>query len=430
MRLTPLFKMAMGTGAALLVFTVAPATMASASPATFVPCSSGGAGLVAAVTAANVAGGTINLAPGCTYSLTSSNNGSSGPMGLPGFNGLPQITNTITINGFGATISANNTTFRIFQVNGPSGNLTLQGLTLTGGNAVAGGAILNAEGAVTLNGSRVTGNTAQMGGGAIASGVVNPNDLGPIGTLTLNASQVNGNTSVGGGGGGILNHAGTATLKFSQVDDNTSTNGGGIASGNGIGGAPGTGSATLNVFASQVDNNTASAGLGGPGAGGIANGSNATITLSQVNGNTAPGGIGGGIFNHGTMTINFSSVSNNTAPSDTQNPPDQGIGGGIGNGDLGVPNSGVLTINVSQVNNNSASGPGGGIAEFGEGAEGLVPGNTLALNLSLVAGNTAAGGGGGIFAIPGSPVTLKLTAIIKNHPDNCEPLGSITGCFG
>ena len=141
MRLSTLVKLAMGSGAAVLGLAVAPATMASASPTTFVSCSSGGAGLVAAITAANVAGGTINLAPGCTYSLTSSNNGSSGPMGLPGFNGLPPVTNTITINGFGATIAANNTTFRIFQVNGPSGNLTLQGLTLTGGNAAAGEAI-------------------------------------------------------------------------------------------------------------------------------------------------------------------------------------------------------------------------------------------------------------------------------------------------
>ena len=247
-----LMQAAFGIGAVVLALTITPASVASATPPGFVPCSGGGPALVAAITAANVAGGTISLAPGCTYSLTSSNNGSSGPMGLPGFNGLPQVTNTITINGFGATIAANNTTFRIFQVNGPSGNLTLQGLTLTGGNAAAGGAILNAEGSVTLNNSRVTGNTAQGGGGGIASGVVNPNDLGPIGTLSLNASQVNGNTSLGGGGGGILNHAGTATLNFSQVDNNTSTNGGGIASGNGMGGAPGTGSATLNLFASQV----------------------------------------------------------------------------------------------------------------------------------------------------------------------------------
>jgi hypothetical protein len=49
MRLTSLLKMAMGTGAALLVVTVAPATTASAAPPTFVPCSSGAAGLIAAI---------------------------------------------------------------------------------------------------------------------------------------------------------------------------------------------------------------------------------------------------------------------------------------------------------------------------------------------------------------------------------------------
>lgn len=200
-------KLALGVCAASFGVVAVPALAGSASAwtsAVNVPCSAGATGLVAAITTANVAGGTINLAPGCTYSLTSSNNGSSGPMGLPGFNGLPVVTNTITINGFGATIAANSTSFRIFQVNGPGGNLTLQRVTLTGGNASAGGAILNAEGAVTLNNSRVTDNTAQGGGGGIASGVVNPNDLGPIGTLTLNASQVNDNVSVGGGGGGIL----------------------------------------------------------------------------------------------------------------------------------------------------------------------------------------------------------------------------------
>jgi hypothetical protein len=28
----------------------------------------------------------------------------------------------------------------------------------------------------------------------------------------------------------------------------------------------------------------------------------------------------------------------------------------------------------------------------------------------------------------GSPVTLTLTLIAKNTPNNCEPLGSISGC--
>jgi len=39
------------------------------------------------------------------------------------------------------------------------------------------------------------------------------------------------------------------------------------------------------------------------GAGGISNGGTATITASQVSGNTAPGAAGGGILNHGIMTI-------------------------------------------------------------------------------------------------------------------------------
>ena len=70
------------------------------------PCSSGA--LIAAFAAANTAGGgTINLAPGCTYPLTSADNGE---------NGLPVVTTSIGVNGNGATIAGNNTSFRILEV--------------------------------------------------------------------------------------------------------------------------------------------------------------------------------------------------------------------------------------------------------------------------------------------------------------------------
>jgi hypothetical protein len=128
-----------------------------------VPCNS--AALINAITAANShGGGTINLARGCTYHLTAANN--TNPM--LGGNGLPVISSRITINGFRTTIAGNNTSFRIFFVSG-TGNLTLQGLTITGGNAVAGGGIANLEGTLTLNHSAVTGNTAGFGGGIYAS---------------------------------------------------------------------------------------------------------------------------------------------------------------------------------------------------------------------------------------------------------------------
>jgi hypothetical protein len=389
MKTTTIAKTALGIGAALLVLTVAPGTMAYASPAVHVPCSGSGggsAGLIAAINNANSSGGgTINLAEECTYALTAVDNTNL----MTGANGLPVVTSRITIKGDRTTIARKGhgptppSPFRIFEVDGPVGNLTLQGLTISGGTNPFGGGILNAYGAVTLNHSQVTGNTAD------AVGIP------------------------GGGGGGVLNFAGTLTLNDSQVNGNSSPNGGGIASGNG--GAPGS-SSTLILNNSQVNRNTASGGT--HGAGGIANGGIAVLNRSEVNNNAAPGLFGGGIVNHGTMTINESQVKGNSAPG--------GGGGGIINLNVGAPNSGVLTINNSQVNGNSAPGGiGGGILNDIPGL-GLPPA-TLALDHSQVTHNTSASGGG-IYNNAGSSVTLKHTFVGKNHPDNCFPDGSIPGC--
>jgi hypothetical protein len=414
--------------AAILLLTTAAAAQASA--ALTVPCSGpagGSAGLIAAISAANGSGGaTINLAAGCSYMLTAANN--TNPM--LGDNGLPVITSPITLNGSATTIAGNDSSFRILQVTS-TGNLTLQGLTITGGNTDGmGGGILNLEGTLTLNHSQVTGNTAEGGpmsdGGGIASGTLG---TGPLGTTTLNASQVNGNTT-SGSAGGILNHGGTLTLNASQVNGNTAADGGGgIASGTGGMGTNSSSSLVLN--SSQVNGNTAN---GGPraGAGGIANGGTATINSSQVNGNTAPGGFGGGILNHGQMSIHASTVDNNATPEDSAG--DQGEGGGIANLDItaltGAANSGVLSVSLSQVAGNSASGAGGGILEDGVNSDdGLgLPGGPLSLQLTQVTGNSAAQGGG-IFASSGSPVTLYLSPVVSNQPGNCFPPGTVPGCI-
>ena len=421
MRTLSIIKAGMGGGAAILLAGFLAAAPAQASTGVRVPCNS--AALIAAITTANSSGATINLAPGCTYRLTQANN--SNPM--TGANGLPLISSRITVNGFGTTIAGNDSNFRIFFVTG-SGNLTLQGLTITGGTASAGGGIANLEGTLTLNHTTVTGNTANAtgpGGGGIFSGTMG---TGPVGTTTLNFSQVNGNTSLSSAGG-ILNHAGTLILNASQVDGNTAAvGGGGVASG--TGGLGGNSSSFLTVNLSQIDHNTSN---GGPasGAGGVANGGTATINASQVNGNIAPGGNGGGILNHGAMTINASTVNNNTTPTDSSG--HLGGGGGIANLNItpltGVADSGVLTLNASQVNGNTGTGRGGGILEDGVNPDDTLgpPGGPLTLKLSQVTGNSA-GQGGGIYASTGSPVTLTITLIAKNTPDNCFPLGSISGC--
>ena len=471
-----------------------------------VPCT-GQAALVAAINAANAAGGgTINLARGCHYSLTSSPDNSE--------NGLPAVQFPIGVNGNGATIDGTNS-FRVFEVDGPGGNLTLNNVTITGGAAKMdfGGGIANLGGVVTLNRSQVTRNMAAEAGGGIASATFDPasvakltlnnsavtgnsqtlppsqdpNAVGGVGgggiinllgTATLNGSRVSHNTANGmvgggiangdymnfsgttsfltlnrsqvddnkapnaGGGGGIQNLLGTVTLNGSEVNRNTAPNGAGISSGNGNGGVmppPGTSHLVLN--GSQVNGNIATAPVPGTGGesgppiagGGIANGGSAVLNSSQVDFNTAQHTSGAGIVNHGAMTLNRSEVNFNTAQGNNAagTPAAFASGGGIINaqGPPGAANTAILTLNSSLVAGNRAAGDGGGIAN-GMPLGGPMPlvGGPVTLNHTLVIGNQAAKGGG-IFN-SGGTVTLASSLVLLNHPDNCEPLGTIAGCIG
>ena len=92
---------------------------------------------------------------------------------------------------------------RVVNFTGSSGNLTLTGLTITGG--------------------RATG-SSDVGGGI---------RFNSVGVLSLSSSTVSGNSSVGGsygGGGGISTRAGDVSLSSSTVSGNSSGgNGGGIS---------------------------------------------------------------------------------------------------------------------------------------------------------------------------------------------------------
>jgi hypothetical protein len=159
-----------------------------------VPCSGSGggaSGLVAAIDTANSTAGpnTINLTPGCVYTLTTTHEGNGISQ-----NGLAPITGTLTINGYGATVarSAVGTPFfRIFSVLA-GGNLTLNIVTLKGGlvgfigteqtpcqdvvsgidlGADGGGVCVDRGGNLTLNHSTVTENTAVAQIGAEGGGI-------------------------------------------------------------------------------------------------------------------------------------------------------------------------------------------------------------------------------------------------------------------
>ncbi|MCL4433930.1 MAG: IPT/TIG domain-containing protein, partial [Actinobacteria bacterium] len=221
-------------------------------------------------------------------------------------------------------------------------SVTLENLTVTGGNSGGnGGGILNYGGTMTVTDSTISGNSASDGGGILNYG----------GTMTVTDSTISGNSASDGGGGGIYDFGGTMTVADSTISGNSASDGGGILNYDG----------TMTVTDSTISGNSASDG------GGILNYDDTmTVTDSTISGNSAGASDGGGILNYGgTMTVTDSTISGNSASD-----------GGGGIYDYG----GTMTIVDSTISGNTASdGNGGGIYDYG---------GTIILAGSIVADQT------------------------------------------
>ncbi len=343
---------------------------------------------------------------GNTYTLTSPYSG------INPIVGLPSISSEITIAGADATIErdADADSFGILHV-APSGELTLEQTTITGGESNYGGGIYN-EGVTTLTNSTVSTNNANFGGGILNTGV-----------MTLTNSMVSTNT-VTVLGGGILND-GVMTLAESTVSGNTSLEavGGGIYNYSSPYEVPGfapkskrratrfqwrspkapVAQARQQKMAAMVDNELTlihSAVTGNTAyihGGGIFNaGSVVTLTNSTVTSNTATTRSGGGIFNYfGDLTLIDSTVATNVTNE---------YGGGILNA------YGSSTLTNSTVSTNTATiYDGGGI--YNDGSE---IGGDLTLTNSTVSGNKARSGGG-IGSLYGTLLLQGNSTVIANQ---------------
>ncbi|WP_148073081.1 choice-of-anchor Q domain-containing protein [Bythopirellula goksoeyrii] len=240
-----------------------------------------------------------------------------------------EITEALTIDATAlaanVTIDAN-TQSRVLNFTASTGDLTLSGLTITGGQTTG---IINRGGGIRFDSSD---------------------------TLTLNSSTVSGNDS-GGDGGGIFTQSGAVTLTGSTVSGNDSVNGGG-----GI---------FTQYGAVTLTGSTVSGNESGGGGGGIRTYSGAvTLTDSTVSGNSTKfGDDGGGIRTiTGAITLTSSTVSGNSTDS---------RGGGIDT------TGGAVTLISSTVTANSAGGAGGGVFVFDSAVN-----PPLIIVNSIVAGNT------------------------------------------
>ncbi|MFF3464886.1 hypothetical protein [Streptomyces sp. NPDC002619] len=272
--------------------TLAPVALASSASAATLPVACSETALQTAINTANStpSSDTLNLAPGCTYQLTTE---------------LPAITSPIVINGSGSTITRVSGTFRLLTVSG--GNLTLRTAILTNGDATgssvqngAGGAIVvTGNGTLNVTSSVIRHNHANFGGGiSVFSGS----------QARVGASVFTGNTAANNGGGIVSD--GTLTVNSSQFSRNTANIAGGAVANIG----------TLTLNSSNITNNTALS-VGGGLANGVPNapGGTSTVTTSNISNNTA--GNAGGIYNNGgTVTLRLSLVARNSPNNCAGNP--------------------------------------------------------------------------------------------------------------
>ncbi len=339
---------------------------------------------------------TIILAIGCTYELTSIDNGTDGN------NGLPSITTPITINGNDATITRNSAdAFRLLHV-AADANLTLNNLTLTNGlidsDPAQGGAIYNL-GTLTLNEVTVTGNAAQSDSEAMGGGIYSEGTVGASVLVTINDS----------------------TIEQNEAEGYNGSEGGGIYTWN----------TQLTITGSQIQQNRITSELDGRGGGIAARSSQVQLQNTQVIENEMSGAWleGGGIYsNDTTLQVQFSTISQNDVTG--QRSTSFEIGGQVKGGGI-YGDGGTVTLEDSVVSANAINGGYGIGSKDGGDAEGggiYTSGAALTLERTTVSGNTATGGdagdgpdeawggsayGGGIYH-GGGTFTLRNSTISDN----------------
>ena len=358
---------------------------------------------------------------------------------------------------------------RILDVTG-DGMVTLHSLEMvrgkapdaTTGDAVGGGAILNAGTLSIQNTEFVRNSTGDGGdggdggfGGAILnSGTLNLNQCsfsenftgdGQVRTVPEEGNVLFTGTGGTGGGGGAVANSGILNVDESGFIANHTGNFGGRSSFAGGGGAiHNTG--TLEIQRSSFIENFTQSGAGG----GIYSSGTLRILESTVaenftgfsSGNLGgfdSGASGGGIANFGSCDLIRSTVAQNKASDARSLPPEVGfVINGFGGSGGGISNSGILNVLQSTITGNSTGrgtvadpgGSGGGIRSFGSQSELTIRQSTITDNETSFDGS---GGGlalSGSFSDDGGFILIENTIVANNQAGDEGPdiliSGSIT----
>ncbi len=364
------------------------------------------------------------------------------------------IIDSLTVAGPGAELltidaSGNDSGARIFNIDDAIANVadvSLRGLTLTGGKAAGpGGAVFSRE-SLSIESCTIVGNfssvTGSLGGGGVAAilnqgasihiadSLISNNrasgggggiylDVAANGTATVSNSKLNGNQAAQSGGAILVaNNLGAVVVRDSEINANAANSSGGGISSNGNltierstfvensaqssgGGISKGGTGKLVLTDSEVLNNSAASGGGIRIAPSLSSQSMvSTITRTTIRENKADGvganGLGGGIYAEQSLLHIFDSVI------DTNTARVSGGGVHMGSGS-GFPAPDAL-IEGSLITNNSASSGGGILLTRG----GVIRQSTIAGNSAML--------GGGIHA--SLPTTIDQSTVSENVAEN------------
>ena len=266
----------------------------------------------------NPADNVIDLEPGATYTLIDRDNTALGGTGLP------EIKQTVTINGNGAIIERSGAEgtpdFRIFTV-ATGATLNLNDLIVRGGRGqVGGGMLIDTGGHVTITNSAFDGNDATGDRSPVPTTSALGGAIYNRGTLAITGSSLTNNTSDGGAyagsAAGIYNYN-HASL---QVTNSTFSNNR----------ATGSGGAIVNaVTAMAVITNATFAENTADSGDGIYNSGTVTINNSIF----ADASSTGDCYSYGTATVNYSLIADHSC----------GVSGGVNGNLTGDPELGDLT---------------------------------------------------------------------------------------
>jgi subtilisin-like proprotein convertase family protein len=323
--------------------------------------------------AATLSGATIQLSNLGELKITS-------PMLVDAFD----LANGITIKAFDTTVGNGDGT-RIFNIddgNAAAIDVSLDDLTLTGGDVVGGGGAILSRENLTLDTVTITANRATLDGGAI-------DQIGAA--LTIADSTFSGNTAVRDGGG-IYQSGGTMDITDSTVSGNSGRLGGGINATGGI----------ANFTYGTISGNNADTG-----GGLLSSGAKTTISSSTISGNSA-NNLGGGIWANVTagnsLTILYSTITRNSSDKDVNG---SGAGGGIYFG----PATGTATVkNTIIAGNTDFSNRAPDIDNTSAATH-----PTLNQTFTLVGNNKGSGlPAGGLIGTPIAPINPLLGSLTNN----------------